>query len=437
MAFKTAKLLQDAGHRVIFGSMPAMKGFIQNHGFEYHFIPYTVVVPLEQHLLLKKDGIKFPSHRECLKTAQTNFELLNKQITGLKPDIVLLDKHLLPDKSFYYKRLGIKVVFVCVMPDPSQITNVPPFNSNFIPKNNLLSVKYVDYLWFIKHLKGKLKSFLDSLAYPVNDILILKKFFKELNLDLNELRKPHKSKTKYQQINSRIILSATDLDFPRLQMEGVYPVGPLIDFPEEGDQSMDLRYGAMKRIISQGNAAVIYCSLGMLADFCTQKKISLYRKVRKVAMLSPDDFFILCTGDDLNNSGLLPLPPNMFVFKSLPQKDLLKYCMVMINHGGLNSITECVFSEVPVIAYPPSHQADHTSNSAKVVYYGLGLRGKIGSDSPRDILKKINKIRENYDWYLGNIRQMKQKFEQKNNSTEVVTIIESIIAQNENKQYKV
>lgn len=427
MAFKTAKLLQSAGHRVIFGSMPKMKGIIQNNGFEYVHIPYAVIVPIEEHLRLKKDGIKLPSNDECLKIAHNNFDLLSKQINGLQPDIVLLDKHLPPDKLFYYKHLGIKVSFVCVMPDPSKATNIPPFSSGFIPRSNLLSKKYVAYLWALDNLKGKLNLLSVLLAYPVNEVGVFIKLFKELGLDPNELRKQRKNGEKQQLSIPRIILSASDLEFPRPQLEGVHHLGPLIDFPKEDYQSTDMRYEAVKSIISKSSASIIYCSLGMLADFCTRKKISLYRKIRKVALLSPDDIFILCTGDDLNNSDLLPLPPNMFVFRSLPQKDLLKYCTLMINHGGLNSITECVFSEVPVIAYPPSPQADHSCNAAKVVYHGIGLRGKIGQDSPLIILKKINKIRKNYDWYLGNIRQMKQKFEAKNNSTEVVNIIESII----------
>ena len=99
----------------------------------------------------------------------------------------------------------------------------------------------------------------------------------------------------------------------------------------------------------------------------------------------------------------------------------------MINHGGLNSITECVLNEVPVIAYPPSRKADHSSNSARVVYHRLGLRGRIWKDSPKAISKKIDRIKSNYDYYIGHIRIMKQKFEKKNNSTEVVGIVESII----------
>jgi zeaxanthin glucosyltransferase len=420
MAFKAAQLLKNAGYRIIFGSMPAMEKLIHNHGFEYLYLPYCVVVPLEQHLLMQKEGIKMPDNKECLKTAHKNFDVLNKQITELKPDIVLLDKHLPPDKAFYYKRLGSQVVFICVMPDPSRFVNVPPFCSGFIPWNNFFSEKYIDYLWFKKKIKGKLKFFLNSLVYPNNDLRTLKELFDELNLDLNQIRETNKG-------IQRIILSATDFDFLRPQEEGVYHVGPLIDFPEEDYQSADTRYEAVKQKLNKTKISVIYCTLGTLADFCTPRKIQLYKKIREVALLSPNDVFVISIGDDLNNSDLLPQPRNMFVFKSLPQKDFLRYCTVMINHGGLNSITECIFSEVPVIAYPPSRQADHTCNAAKVVYHGIGLRGKIRWDSPNDILKKIEKIKENYDWYQENIRKMKTKFEEKNNSAQIVEIISQLL----------
>lgn len=436
MAFKTAKLLHKAGYCVIFGSIPEMKEIIIQHGFEYQFIPYTVVISLQHHLSLKKkQAITLPSKMESLEYARKKLELFNKQVTEINPDLVLLDQYLMNEKMLFYQNLGIKVVFICPMPDPAKTVNVPPFSSSFVPKDTWMSIQYVALLWFLKRLKGKLSFVMTMFFYMrINELSIFKQLAKEQGFRSDLVWMAKNRKELYQRTTPRIILSATDLDFPRPALEGVYPVGPLIDFPEEDYQSTDMRYEAMKNIISRGDASIIYCSLGMLDDFCTRKKISLYRKVRKVALLSPDDFFILSTGDDLNNSDLLPLPPNMFVFKSLPQKDLLKYCTVMINHGGLNSLTECVFSEVPVIAYPPSHQADHSCNAAKVVYHGIGLRGKIGRDSPRDILKKIDKIRGNYDWYLGNIRQMKQKFEEKNNSTEVVNIIESIINRHDNSK---
>lgn len=428
MAFKTAKLLRDAGHRVIFGSVPEMQEIIQRHGFEFQFVLPWVIQPLGHKLLLKKKGVPFPDKKERLEEVRKSLELFNHQVSVIEPDIVLLDRHLLVNKSLFYKNLEIQVAFVSPMPDPEEAPNVPPFSSGFIPRDNWLSEKYVSCLWLFNHVKRRLRFFWHQLAYPsITDLSVYRKLAKEFGIDPQAIKIPNDASGLHLQTTPRIVLSATNLDFPRPQVEGLYPIGPLIDFPEDQSMGTDDRYEAMKSIVTKSNSAVIYCSLGMLVDFCTDQKIRLYRKIKKVALLSPDDFLVICTGDDLDNSNLLPLPPNLFVFKSLPQKDLLKYCTLMINHGGLNSITECIFNEVPVIAYPPSHKADHSSNSARLVYHGLGLRGKVGLDSPKTILKKINQIKINYEFYRSNIRRMKQKFEAKNNSTEVVNIIESIM----------
>jgi zeaxanthin glucosyltransferase len=420
MAFKKAKLLSNAGYRVVFGSLPIMRELIELHGFDYCYVPIWIVPPLEQKVYMEKKGISLPSKNERIDEVVENLEIFNQQIARIKPDIVLIDRHLIIINALFYKNMGIPVAYVCAMPDPERRNICCSFR---------FSKKYTSYLWFSDYLKLKLKIFKYQLTYPdINDLLIYRKFAEEFGFDPKEILIPNDFSGYHMQTTPRIVLSATDLDFQRPEIKGVFNIGPLIDLPVNDNQSTDdNRYEAMKKILTKGKSSVVYCSLGMLVDFCTKQKISLYRKIKEVALLDHDDYFVICTGDDLDNSNLLPLPPNLFVFKNLPQKDMLKHCSIMINHGGLNSITECIFNEVPVIAYPPSQMADHSSNSAKLVYHGLGLRGKIWRDSPKAILKKINQIRTNNDWYVNNIRVMKQKFEKKNNSTEVVNIIESII----------
>ena len=414
MVFKTAKLLKDAGYRIVFGSIPEMQEIIQQHGFEYHFIPLWVVPPLKHKLALQRKGIPFPEEKARLDEVQKNLDLFNLQLTRLKPDIAFLDRHGIISKTIFYKNLRIPVAFVSPMPDPEKTINVPPFSSGFVPKKNRLSRLYISYLWFSNHLKRKLRMYRQQLAYrKINDLSIYRKLAKDLGMNPSKIQTPNDISGFHWQTTPRLLLSATDLDFPRPEIDDVFKIGPLIDLPADDSHSKDTRYEATKRILKRDESSVIYCSLGMLVDFKTKRKISLYRKFKKVALLSKDDFFILSTGEDLDNANLLPLPPNMFVFKSLPQKDLLKYCTIMINHGGLNSITECIFNEVPVIAYPPSQLADHSSNSARVVYHGLGLRGKIWFDSPGRILKKINHIKRNYHFYQTNIQAMKKKFEKK------------------------
>lgn len=429
MAFKMARLLREAGHKVVFGTVPELQPVVFQHGFETCLtIPY-VVSPWGHKLLLKKRGVSLPTKRERMEEVRRNLELFSQQVNRIKPDLVLLDRHSMVSKAMFYENQEVKVAFLSPMPDPEPAPNVPPFSSGFVPCDNWFSKKYIEALWWFNYQKRKLSIFSYWLRYgELTDRPIFKLLAKEMGMNPSSIKITRDASGYHTITTPRIVLSATDLDFPRPAVEEVYNIGPLIDLPADTGYSSDARYEAMKSIITKGNASVIYCSLGMLVDFCTDQKIRLYRKIKKVAILSSDDYFVICTGDDLDNSDLLPLPPNLFVFKSLPQKDLLRYCSVMINHGGLNSITECIFNEVPVIAYPPSHLADHSSNSARVVYHGLGLRGKVGLDSPRAILKKINHIKTNIEIYKTNIRWMKQKFEEKNNSTEVVSIIEKILS---------
>lgn len=434
MVFKTAGLLKNAGYRVIFGSIHEMQELIQQHGFEYHFVPFMVVTPLKQLIQNKSNGIHFPNKKERFYDAKKNTELFHKQVNQIKPDMAILDRHGIISKSFLYEKTGIPVAFVSPMPDSEKARNVPPFSSMFIPRNNILSIKYISFLWFLESLKAKIRYFKSGLFYPgKTNLSIYRKLAKEYGIDPKDIKIPKDLSGLHLQTTPRLVLSATALDFPRPHKNGVYRIGPLIDLLPDKPQSKNTRYEAMKKIIIRGDSAVIYCSLGMLINFCTKQKISLYRKIKKVAKLNPDHFYILCIGEDLDNANLLPYPTNLFVFNSLPQKDLLPHCSVMINHGGYNSITECIFSEVPVIAYPPSGKADHSSNSARVIYHKIGLRGKIWRDSPQAISKKINSIIFYQNFYLSNIRKMKNKFEEKNNSTEVVSIIESIIEDHEKK----
>ena len=104
----------------------------------------------------------------------------------------------------------------------------------------------------------------------------------------------------------------------------------------------------------------------------------------------------------------------------------------MITHGGINTITECVFCEVPMLVYPLSLHWDQPGNSARVVYHGLGLRGKIEKDSAKTISQKLNQLKNNYVYYKENVKTMKQKFEEKNSSTQVLNIVQNMV--NKTKQ---
>lgn len=86
------------------------------------------------------------------------------------------------------------------------------------------------------------------------------------------------------------------------------------------------------------------------------------------------------------------VPTNVFLFNQVPQLDLLRNCDMMITHGGLTSIKECIQQNVPMLVYPINRKFDQNGNAARVYFHNLGLRGNISSDSSENIRKKIYSI---------------------------------------------
>jgi len=100
--------------------------------------------------------------------------------------------------------------------------------------------------------------------------------------------------------------------------------------------------------------------------------------------------------------------------------------IMMIAHGGQNSITECVMNEVPMLIYQYFKHSDLGGNSARVVYHGIGNRGFIEKESVEQMEGKILEVLHN-PVYRSNLHTMRLKFEEKNNSTEAIGIIENIV----------
>lgn len=68
----------------------------------------------------------------------------------------------------------------------------------------------------------------------------------------------------------------------------------------------------------------------------------------------------------LRNTGT---PEYVFVYHHVAQQDLLKHVDIMITHGGLNSVKECIFNQVPKLAVSnPAHgHTDTVGNIARLV----------------------------------------------------------------------
>jgi UDP:flavonoid glycosyltransferase YjiC (YdhE family) len=227
-----------------------------------------------------------------------------------------------------------------------------------------------------------------------------------------------------------LIISPADFDFPSPAKSNTFKIGPLVDLQREGEIYKP-RYAVLLKEIqitkSSKKGKVIYCSLGTITGTFMKQVGNFFQKMKKVASLNPNDLFILSVGKNFDINKLFPSPENLFIFQIVPQIDLLKYCDIMITHGGMNSQTECILHGIPTLIYPLSYDWDQPGNAARAEYYKVGLKGNLQNDSAKKISKKLNVIKSKFDWYRENVSSMREKFVIKDQSDQVLVIIKNII----------
>ncbi len=438
-SLKLAKMLKNAGHEVVYLNMVPFQAELQKHGLEY-----VDIEQFSQQFALGRRKFNFKvffkklfevNRSEFFKKENLKLQSFKKSVNEIAPEIVLLDD-LNMLKATHYKLCGVPVVCLDNLPESCMRENIPPFTSFFIPSVTFYSNIFCKFLWFRKYIQNWFwlkKMQLNLIGTDFYSVTL--KIAKQNNLNLKgsiDLKRGFNIGIKDIQ---HIIAAPSAFDFPHTQKEGVYNIGPLVDISREGEIEKS-RYNVLREKLNKykeiESGYIIYCSLGTITKRFQARKKKFLLEMVKVATMNTSDLFVISAGNDFNINQLFPVPDNMYVFEFVPQVDLLKYCDIMITHGGINTITECIFCEVPMLVYPLSLYWDQPGNSARVVYHGLGLNGKINRDSAKKISGKLNHIKSNYDLFKQNVLEMKTQFDEKNNSTEVVSIIENIL--NEFKQ---
>ncbi len=99
---------------------------------------------------------------------------------------------------------------------------------------------------------------------------------------------------------------------------------------------------------------------------------------------------ILSAGHKLNEYKFKSIPCNFIVKPIVPQLDVLKRANVFITHGGMNSVTEGLYHNVPLIVMP--QQGDGFAVADRVQELELGIKTDIAALEPGALFKIINDI---------------------------------------------
>ncbi|MEM6889258.1 MAG: nucleotide disphospho-sugar-binding domain-containing protein [Pseudomonadota bacterium] len=138
------------------------------------------------------------------------------------------------------------------------------------------------------------------------------------------------------------------------------------------------------RYFSDGRAASrIYAGFGSLR----RPPAAFISRLIEIAERNPD-WEILVAGNAAGH-GQSDSPVNLRFVGWAPQLEALKLADCAIFHGGTGTLNECLFTGTPMLIYP--NALDGKGNAARVVYHGLGHRGRY-SDRTLKIERSISKL---------------------------------------------
>jgi zeaxanthin glucosyltransferase len=81
--------------------------------------------------------------------------------------------------------------------------------------------------------------------------------------------------------------------------------------------------------------------------------------------------------------------PNLQVHRWVPQLSLLRDAAVMVTHGGLNSIMECIHFQVPMVIVPGAR--DQPGNAVRAAHHGLALTAAMSKLTPALLVNLVDR----------------------------------------------
>jgi len=170
---------------------------------------------------------------------------------------------------------------------------------------------------------------------------------------------------------------------------------------------------------------LIYSSAGCQPHLYDQSS-TLYRALIEAMSEKPEWQLVLAIGRHMDCAAFEPVPENVLLVNWAPQLELIKRAAMMITHGGLGAVKECIMLSVPMIVFPC--RWDQPFNAARVVAHGLGMRGNINQVTAQQVANLIDSVATN-PTLKRRMAAMSQTFHQIEDSGIGVKVVESILSQ--------
>jgi len=424
--FNLSNRLKKEGYNVIYAIPSYLQRTIEEQGFEVVLCTPNLFPIGNGAAINDKTKLENLFHRVVdrisnfhIKHAKKIAKEMNMCIVGVKPDLIFLDSALALN-YFFFEGIKPPTILLQTMLAIKKRPNIPPINNNLLPsqkrKFNRMMVNWIWFELFIKKYLWRLTSLTGG-------------YLKITYRILNKQKKSIASQVDFDYAFNigikglyEFILGPKSLDYDEIsQVEQLY-LACSMDVPrKEKSNNLGLKITIKKLQISYQDKIWVYCSLGTINTTHNKKCKEFFKKVIHVFASKPNWELIISTGRikpyhlDINQ-------PNIHIYEKVPQLEILKYCKVMITHGGLNSILECIKSLTPMLVFPLNNHWDQPGNASRVIHYGLGLGGEIDKVKPQEILGKLTILTKSPS-FVKNIKHIRNSIKLEDGLEKAMSII--------------
>jgi UDP:flavonoid glycosyltransferase YjiC (YdhE family) len=175
------------------------------------------------------------------------------------------------------------------------------------------------------------------------------------------------------------------------------------------------------------NKKIIFATAGsQTQDYKDKARHWFCEMVKMMGLQGMQDYhLVMAAGHDLSNEEWAQsnmLPNNVSVHSWVPQLEVLDSCAVAYIHGGLATIKECIYKNVPFIILPLGK--DQMDNALRIRRNSIAQIAYAESTSFRDLQNLFLQARTD-TWMRNKLHDMKKLFRDMEKSKPGISIIEN------------
>lgn len=429
-SFRLAKALRERGHKVCYTGLIDFADLVRQQGFS--FTPIAAELLPKGYLAAWVDQQSSRAKRRFTRQDREDrlvfrrfMELidnggLDEVLLAVQPDVLVCDT-LTWYLALRAYRLRIPTIHLNTTLSFHPNTHIPPVlftmgpgETRFSHAVTLLAWKYLGVkFFFTKRLASKL---FGAYRYP-NRMHHLSTEFRRIaaraGYPLKRGVTYHMSETGPMLTLEQIVLCPKVFNFPYAPNEPKrVHLGAFIDLERSENPLPDETLDESKPLV--------VCSLGTNAFYYPHAP-RFFKCVFQASRRAPHWQFVLHLVDPALTRELGIPPENLLVRSRIPQLSLLRRAAVMVNHGGMNSIMECVHFDVPMVILPGLR--DQPGAAARARYHELALLESMATITPDKLISRIQQAMDDRRIRQG-LARMRSMMERDEGLAEAVMEVE-------------